>query len=211
MRKPLLIVIVVLAIVLFGVASVMVVKKITARAIDTVTLPVETTLDLGAVVVQVRELSRLETAAMRVMHIGTVKQEYRMVPNALGGDEIQFLATGDVIAGIDLSAVQANDVWRESDGTVVMRLPPAEVLITRVDNNESRVLSRKTGVLRRSDVHLESRARQFAEQNIRAEALKKGILKTADDSAEKKLADFLHKLGARKVKFVRSRSSSSPG
>lgn len=202
MRKPLLILFVVVAIVLFGIASVLMLRRMTDRAVEAVTSPQEQQLDLGAVVTQVRELSRLETASMRVMHVGTIKQTYRMVPNSLGGDEIQFLATGDVIAGVDLSQLGPNDVWREPDGTVVMRLPAAHILISRVDNNESKVLSRKTGMLRRADVDLESRARQFAEQNIRAEALKKGIIAMAQASAEKKLADLLHKMGAKQVRFV---------
>lgn len=207
MRKPLLILFVVTAIVLFGVSSVLMLRRMTDRAVEAVTAPQEQQLDLGAVVTQVRELSRLETASMRVMHVGTIKQTYRMVPNSLGGDEIQFLATGDVIAGVDLSQLGPNDVWREPDGTVVMRLPPAHILISRVDNKESKVLSRKTGMLRRADVDLESRARQFAEQNIRAEAMKKGIVPMAQASAEKKLADLLHKMGAKKVRFVGGRTS----
>jgi translation initiation factor 1 (eIF-1/SUI1) len=202
MRKSLLILFVVMAVVLFGVVSILTLRRLTDQAVDAVTLPQEQQLDLGAVVTQVRELSRLETASMRVMHVGTIKQSYRMVPNSLGGDEIQFLATGDVIAGIDLSQLAANDVWREPDGTVVMRLPAAHILISRVDNRQSKVLSRKTGMLRRADIDLESRARQFAEQNIRAEALKKGIIPMAQASAETKLADLLHKMGAKKVRFV---------
>jgi hypothetical protein len=210
-KKYAVIAFVVVAIVLFGVAGVLILRRATDRAIEAVTAPQEQQLDLGAVVTQVRELSRLETASMRVMHVGTIKQSYRMVPNSLGGDEIQFLATGDVIAGVDLSQLGPNDVWRESDGTVVMRLPAAHILISRVDNKESKVLSRKTGMLRRADVDLESRARQFAEQNIRSEALKKGIIPMAQASAEKKLADLLHQMGARKVRFVQgARSGAVP-
>ena len=77
------------------------------------------------------------------------------------------------------------------------------VLVTRVDNKESRVLARDTGVLRRMDVDLETRARQHAEENIRTEALKKGVLKLAADNGEKKMADFLRVLGFEKVRFVR--------
>jgi hypothetical protein len=172
------------------------------RAVTEAFEPQEEVIDVTSLVTQVRELNRLETASMRVMHIGTVTQTYKMVPNALAADEITFLATGDVIAGIDLSRLTPNDVWREPDGTIAMRLPPAQVLITRVDNKESRVLKRKTGMLRRADVDLETRARQHAETNIRNEALKKGVLRMASASAEKKLADFLHTAGIEKVRFV---------
>jgi hypothetical protein len=172
--------------------------------------PQEKQVDIATLVTQVRELNRLETASMRVMHVGTVSQTYKMVPNALAADELTFLATGDVIAGIDLSQLRQEDVWRSADGTINLRLPPSQVLVTRVDNQQSRVLSRKTGVLRRRDVDLETRARQHAEANIRAEALKRGILKIAADSGEKKMAELLRTLGAEKVRFVRPRDSQAP-
>lgn len=162
----------------------------------------EETIDISALVTQVRELNRLETASMHVLHVSTIKQSYSMVPNALGGDEITFLAAGDVIAGIDLARLRREDVWREPDGTIALRLPRAQVLVTRVDNRESRVLTRKTGALRRPDQDLETRARQHAEAQIRAEALKKGIVPLAQQNAEKKLAQFLNTLGFQRVKFV---------
>jgi hypothetical protein len=173
--------------------------------VEEVLTPQEKVIDVAAVMLQVKELNRLETASMRVMHVGTIKQSYKLVPNAIGGDEITFLATGDVIAGIDLSKIQKEDVWRSPDGTINLRLPPPEVLVTRVDNAKSRVLTRKTGMLRRGDVDLETRARQYAETNIRNEAVKNGVLRIAAESGEKKLAAFLNTLGFEKVRFVNSR------
>ena len=176
--------------------------------VQQVLTPEEKTLDLTTLVTQVRELQRLETASMRVMHIGRVTQTYKMVPDALAGDEITFLAEGDVIAGIDLSRLQPTDVWRSPDGTLNLRLPPPQILVTRVDNEKSRVLNRKTGAFRRADVDLETRARQNAELNIRSESLKRGILVTAAQSGEKKMAELLHTFGFEKVRFVTQNESS---
>jgi len=170
----------------------------------------EETIDLSALVTEVRSLSRLETASMHVMHIATITQSYELVPNALAGDELTFLAAGDVIAGVDLSVLSRNDVYRQPDGTIVLRMPPAQILVTRVDNRESRVLHRKTGFFRRADINLESRARQHAEQEIRNEAFRKGILNMASANAEMKLAEFLHTLGFQKVKFVKA-GATFPG
>lgn len=201
-RRTAIALFVVVAIGLFVAAGFMLIRRLTRQAVTNITTPIEQPLDLGSVVTQVRELARLETAAMRVMHVGTIKQEYRLVPDALGGDEITFLATGDVVAGIDLSELKPEDVWREGD-FVVMRLPRPQILISRVDNEKSRVLHRKTGLARRADPHLETRARQFAETNIRNKARQEGILPMAEKNAEAKLADLLHKLGAKRVRFVR--------
>ena len=181
-------------------------KRSVTRQVTEALAPQEKTIDVAALVTQVRELNRLETAAMRVVHIGKISQTYKLVPNALAGDEITFLAEGDVIAGIDLARLTPQDVWKSPDGTINLRLPPAEVLIARVDNQKSRVLTRDTGMLRRRDVDLETRARQHAEENIRREAVSKGILTVATQSGEKKLAGFLNTLGFEKVRFVASQA-----
>ena len=148
---------------------------------------------------------------MRVVHVSTITQSYQLVPNALAGDELTFFAAGDVIAGIDLSQLKQEDVRRDTDGTVIVRLPPPQILVTRIDNRESRVLNRKTGLFRRADMNLESRARQYAEQGIRTEALNKGILPLASQNAEVKVAELLHTFGFQRVRCETSGSSPSRG
>lgn len=178
----------------------------TAHAVEQATTltRMEEQTDLGSVVTRVRALSRLETASMHVVNVSTLKQGYNLVPNALGGDEITIFAVGDVIAGIDLSQVQQHDVWREPDGTLVMRLPPPQFLVSRLDNRETHVTNRRTGLFRRADAGLEGRARQYAEQQIRREAQQKNILGMAQEGAEAKLAPLLHTLGFTKVRFDRT-------
>src|SRR5438128_5711924 len=193
----------------FGVAWVA--WRQTQRRVEQVFTPHEEQIDLGAVVTRVRALNRLETASMRVVHVSTITQSYELVPNALAGDELTFFAAGDVIAGIDLSQLKREDVRRESDGTIVVRLPAPQILVTRIDNRDSRVLNRKTGFFRRADLNLESRARQYAEQGIRSEALNKGILPLASQNAEVKVAELLHTFGFQRVRCEAAGSSPSRG
>jgi hypothetical protein len=201
------ILIVLAGVIVITIAGVYVAWRMTRHALESVVTTAitrkEETIDLGTLVTQVRSLSRLETATMHVMHIATITQSYDLVPDAIAGDKMTFLAAGDVIAGVDLSLLTRNDVSRQPDGTIVLRMPPSQILVTRVDNRQSRVIHRKTGLLRRADINLESRARQHAEQEIRLEAMRKGILNTAADNAQLKLAEFLHTLGFQKVKFVK--------
>jgi hypothetical protein len=173
--------------------------------------PQEKQIDLGALVTQVRSLNRLETASMRVIHVGTVSQGYEMVPNAIAGDAVTLYSAGDVIAGVDLSLLKPSDVRREPNGTIVLRLPPPMVLVSRVDNRETHVINRKTGLFRRADPQLEGRARQFAEQSIRNEAVRKGILNLAQQYGETRIADLLHTLGFQKVRFETPAASPSRG
>lgn len=180
------------------------------EVVRAITKPHEEQVDLGVLVTRVRELNRLETASMHVVHVGTISQSYTIIPNAIGGDAITLYSAGDVFAGIDLGQMQPNDVWREPDGTIVMRLPEAQVLVTRLDNRETHVVSRQTGMLRRADPGLEGRARQYAEQSIRREALNRGIIELARTNGENKLAQLLRTLGAPRVRFLSRPASPSP-
>jgi hypothetical protein len=172
------------------------------KAEEEITTPHEEMIDIGAVVTRVRSLNRLETSEMRITHVATVKQTYKWVPDAFGGDSLTLLAAGDVIAGFDFSQLTENDVTRDATGGVVLHLPAPQILVTRLDNNATRVINRNTGMLRREDPDMESRARAHVETMIRDEALKNGILKQAEDNGEKVLAELLHTLGFQRVQFV---------
>jgi len=165
--------------------------------------------DIGTLVTRVRDLNRLETATMRVASVSTIKQSYDLIPNALAGDELTLYSAGDVIAGVDLSQLKKDDVHREPDGTIVVRLPPSQLLVSRLDNLASHVIQRRTGVFRRADIGLEGRARQYAEQNIRNEAIRRGILQLAQQNAEARVAELLHTLGAAKVRFETANGSAA--
>ena len=169
----------------------------------------EETVDLGSLVTRIRDLNRIETASMRVVSVSTIRQTYDLIPNALAGDQLTLYSAGDVIAGVDLSLLKSEDVYREGDGTIVVHLPPPEVLVSRIDNRATHVIDRRTGVFRRADVGMEGRARQYAEQNIRNEALRKGILPLAQKNAEARIAGLLHTLGAAKVRFDVTTSNAS--
>ncbi|HEX3581642.1 MAG TPA: DUF4230 domain-containing protein, partial [Thermoanaerobaculia bacterium] len=171
--------------------------------------PHEEIVDIGAIVTRVRSLNRLETAEMRITHVATVKQTYKWVPDALGGDSLTILAAGDVIAGFDLSQLTESDVTRDGAGGVIVHLRAPQILVTRLDNNATRVINRNTGMLRREDPDMESRARAHVETMVRDEALKNGILKQAQDNGEKVLAELLHTLGFQNVRFMFARPSRS--
>jgi hypothetical protein len=189
-------------VVLVGAAGWFVWRSVPRAIENAISTPRESEVDLAMIVTRVRDLNRLETAAMHVLHVSTISQSYSYVPDALSGDTLTFLAAGDVIAGIDLSLLKKDDMYRQADGTVMVRLPPPQILVTRIDNRESKVMARKTGFLRKADVGLEGRARLYAEGGVRNEAVKKGILPLAQHNAEARIADLLHAAGIQKVEFV---------
>lgn len=162
----------------------------------------EVMLDHGAIVTRIQDLARLETASMRVMHVSTVRQSHGIVPQALAGDEITFVAVGDVIAGVDLQRLRPDDVIVEGR-SVTVRLPPSEILVTRLDNEQSHIANRSTGVLRRSDPGLESRLRASSEKGIRKTSLDRGILELADRNAEQRVVGLLQALRFESVRIIR--------
>lgn len=180
------------------------IEQIAAKAVTSN----EAMVDLGTLVTRVRDLNRLETATMRVVSVSTISQTYDLIPDALAGDALTLYAAGDVIAGVDLSLLQKDDIHREPGGTIVVHLPPPQLLISRLDNRASHVIDRRTGVFRRADVGMEGRARQYAEQNIRNEAVRKGILPLAQQNAEARVAGLLHTLGAMNVRFVDAKGNA---
>jgi len=105
-----------------------------------------------------------------------------------------------VIAGVDLSKLTAEDV-RIDGNTLWVTLPAAEVFVATLDNENSYVYDRDTGLLRRADINLESAARRAAESEILRTATEDGILEHAETNAEAYLKSLFNSLGYSRVIF----------
>ncbi len=137
--------------------------------------------DPVTIVREVRSLGRLETAAYTVQKIITA--ESRQGPFAfLIGDRLILVAHGQVIAGVDLDKLEESDVVVDQAGGVRVTLPEAEVFVTVLDNEQSHIFDRDTGVVG-MNVELESEARRAAEEEILNAALEDGILDMAESNA----------------------------
>jgi hypothetical protein len=151
-----------------------------------------------AVVEKIRQLSRLETVDYSIDKIVEGSRQNPYLPNFLVGDKLLLVAHGDVIAGVDLSQLQAADV--AVDGShVKVRLPQAQVLSTRLDNAHTRVYSRMTGLLVEADPNLESEVRQAAEDQFTQAALADGVLEKARQNARASVSALLRGLGFQSV------------
>jgi hypothetical protein len=158
-------------------------------------------IDQPTVVRQIQQLQRLETVNFSMDKIISGEHDNPYLPKFLVGDRLLLVVHGDVIAGVDLSHLQAQDVSIH-DKTVSLRLPKSEILVTRIDNSKTRVYSRDTGLFSSPDPNLETEVRQEAERQLRDAALQDNILKTADDNARSTLSALLRSLGFTSVEFV---------
>jgi hypothetical protein len=155
-----------------------------------------------AIITQVRELSRLEGVSYHVERVIDLKEEQRMLFGLVAADDaILLVASGDVVAGVDLGQMQPSDVSLTSEGrAVTLRLPRAEVFSARLDNARTYVHSRKTDLLAQRRESLETQARQAAEQTLRAAAEDAGILKRAEDSVARTVSSLVRALGFENVR-----------
>lgn len=157
--------------------------------------------DPVTIIREVRGLSRLETASYTIEKIITAESG-QGVFGFLFGDQLILVAHGQVIAGVDLSKMQESDIVVNEDGTVNVALPQAEVFVATLDNEQSYVFHRDTGVIGMNPA-LETEARQAAEEEILNAALEDGILGMAQRNAETYVQYLITTLGFKEVNFSR--------
>ncbi len=157
-------------------------------------------IDQPTVVRQIQQLQRLETVSFTMDKIISGEHDSPYMPKFLVSDRLLLVVHGEVIGGVDLSKLQLNDVVVR-DQSISLRLPQAQILVTRLDNAQTRVYSRDTGLFSSPDPNLESEVRQEAERQLQEAAMQGDILKTADGNARTTISSLLQGLGFKKVDF----------
>jgi hypothetical protein len=142
---------------------------------------------------EIRALARLETIQYSVEKVNRIDLRGGAFEKIFG-DSILFVGHGTVIAGIDMTKIQPQDMHYEN-GVLTVKLPPAEVFVATLDNDKSYVYQRDTGILAKPDPNLETSVRQSTEQLILQAALEDGILQQAQLNAEAYLSKFFAALG----------------
>jgi hypothetical protein len=158
-------------------------------------------LDPPAVVAQIQQMNQLATVKYTVQKVVGLRED--TVP--VGSESILLIMQATVQAGIDLARLQERDVTFRSDGTVVLRLPPAQVLGVAVDEKETKVWDRQktwwTPWIPYSK-DLEQRARVSGLESIKQAALDMQILKQAERNAETSIRALLSLAGAKSVVII---------
>lgn len=155
--------------------------------------------DPVTIIHEIRTLARLETIKFSVEKIITAETRQGAF-EWLVGDRLIFVAHGEVIAGIDLNKLQPEDL-EVKEGVLYVTLPEPEVFVTVLDNEQSYVYDRETGLFSSGEVDLETEARRAAEREIREAALKDDILSLAGQNGEYFLDRLFRDLGFPEVIF----------
>jgi hypothetical protein len=155
------------------------------------------------VVQEINSLARLETSSYSVQDVLQIERNQDLLFGAFG-ETLLFVAYGEVIAGVDLSQMEPEDLQVVSPTTVIVHLPEAEIFFSRLDNEKSYVADRDVGIFTNADPQLETLIRQEAEAQMLEAALGEGILETADEEAKAFMRSFLQGLGFEEVIFTDS-------
>lgn len=156
----------------------------------------ETTVDVSrpAVVRQIRNLNRLETASHSVDKIIEAGNDGNVFQDLLYGDRILLVAHGTVVAGVNLAEIAEEDV-QVSGNTLRITLPATEILNVSLDAEQTKVFDRQLGLLSKGDKDLETQARASATEEIRSAACRDGILRRAADQAKVRLRQMYEMVG----------------
>ena len=157
------------------------------------------------VIKQIESLNRLETASFTIEKIIDAKTNGNVFQQFLFGDRLLLIAQGKVVAGFDLSKITKDDIVVDNQArTLNLTLPAPEILTTTIDNNQTRVYDRRTGVLTKGDPNLESQARAEAQKVVRMAACTGGILNEASKNAQTQLITLFKGIGFTAVTITTS-------
>ncbi len=117
-----------------------------------------------------------------------------------GESRVILVAHGVVKAGVDLSQLKPGDL-QVLGKTIVLNLPPSQITDAYLDEKQTKVVERSTGILRSFDKDLEQTARQNGVDDIRRAARNGGILKDAEERAREQLTSFFKQLGFEEVEL----------
>lgn len=138
---------------------------------------------------QIREMARLNAASMPVTTTVHGSRGQGWIQQA-AGEELVFLAVGEVTAGVDLREVTAGDI-SVVDGVVHVDLPPAQIWSVALDEQRSSVQHRSVGWVGRADPHFETRARREAVRRMRVAAEQSDLRQRAQEVANEAIAALI--------------------
>lgn len=153
------------------------------------------------VIRELRALSRLETASIRVEKVIDLKDHQRRLHGLVEADDkLLFVAAGEVVLGVDLGT--ADVTFDEATKTARIALEEPAVFSSRFDEQHSYVHSRKTDLLAERNEGLETTARREATRAFDAAGHTPESMNLARTQAETQLRALAKAWGARELELT---------
>jgi hypothetical protein len=160
-------------------------------------------INSAAILEQVKGLSQLVTVKYVLQKVvGREEPADSPLGQMFSGmNRVIIIAHGVIKAGVDFERLTPGDLT-VSDKRVAIRLPPAQILDAYLDDQQTQVVERTTGLFRPFDKQLEQTVRAAAVDDLRRAARAQGILKDADERAREQLKKLFQQLGFTDVEFL---------
>ncbi len=154
------------------------------------------TSDPAAIVLQIQKLNELVSVKYTIQKV--IGLEEQKVP--MGSEKLLLIVQAQVLAGIDLSKITAENVTILPDKSVRVRLPAPKIVQVAIDDKETKVWDRRITwwtpwVPFNPD--LERQARLAARESVEKAALEMGILDQAYRNAEAGIRGLLETMGVK--------------
>lgn len=183
------------------------VPNVPQQVVQLIATPTPTIRDWGGAIQQMKNLNRLETQRFSIERVVEASTARGDALDMFLGERLLLIASGDVVAGVDLSKLTDRDVIISPDGaSVTLTLPASEIFSARLDNERTRVYDRQTRPITQltggQNPNLEKQARQEAERQILAAACENGIMQRAAEEAKRSMEQFLRLLEFENVTVI---------
>ena len=153
-------------------------------------------LDAVSVITQIKQLKQLVTLRYSIQRVVGLREP--KVP--IGEESILLMVEGQALAGVDLAKLTVRDIRYTDKRSVTITLPAAKLFDTFLDEKQTKVWDRQITWWTPwvpFDPDLEHKARLQAIDDVRAAALRMGILSQAQTNAESAIRDLLTALDLR--------------
>lgn len=156
------------------------------------------------IITQVRGVSELTTTVFMMETVVPVSQDAVLGDKFLvGTTKLLYIAHGEVRAGFDLSNLTTADVVIEGE-TLMIHLPPPQILDRKIDVNRSTVYDYNRGFLGLGPdtaLELQTLAQRNSLNRIVEAACQNGVLEKANERAELVLTRLINVSGYKEVKI----------
>lgn len=149
------------------------------------------------VIQQVRGASELTTAVYSMESVVPTSRDRTLGNYVIGRTTLLYIAHGEVRAGVDLAALQPEDVQVVGDA-LFLRLPPPKILDSKIDVNRSKVYDYDRGFMGLGpDVapELQELAQRETLARVVETACTDGVLQSANERAKLTVTQLLNTAG----------------
>ena len=155
------------------------------------------------IIEKIRNIQELSTTIQTIDTIVPASAERKLGDLSLGTTKLLYIARGEIRAGVDLGELTESDI-RVTQNKIVINLPPAKILDSKIDVNHSRVYDYNRGFLNLGpDVapQLQTLAQRKTLVEIVNTACSEGILNRANTKAKETIAQILGAAGYQQVEI----------